>query len=69
MKLPNNYGSVYKLSGNRRRPYIAKITIIENRTTTIVNICLSFNLFFQSINLLFIFPTKSIPFWLVLIWI
>ena len=30
MKLPNNYGSVYKLSGNRRRPYIAKITIGYN---------------------------------------
>lgn len=26
MRLPNGYGSVYKLSGNRRRPYIAKIT-------------------------------------------
>ena len=31
MKLPNNYGSVYKLSGNRRRPYIAKITIGYNK--------------------------------------
>ena len=27
MKLPNGYGSVYKLSGNRRKPYIAKKTI------------------------------------------
>lgn len=26
MKLPNSYGSVYKLSGNRRRPYRAVIT-------------------------------------------
>ena len=26
MKLPNNYGSVYKLSGNRRRPYIVQKT-------------------------------------------
>lgn len=24
MKLPNGYGTVYKLSGNRRRPYIAR---------------------------------------------
>lgn len=27
MKLPNGYGSVHKLSGNRRKPYIAKKTI------------------------------------------
>lgn len=27
MKHPNGYGSVYKLSGNRRKPYIARITI------------------------------------------
>lgn len=26
MKLPNGYGSVYKLSGNRRKPYAARIT-------------------------------------------
>lgn len=26
MKLPNGYGSVYKLSGNRRRPWIARVT-------------------------------------------
>lgn len=26
MKLPNGYGSVKKLSGNRRRPYMVKIT-------------------------------------------
>jgi hypothetical protein len=26
MRLPNGYGSVYKLSGNRRRPYIAVVT-------------------------------------------
>ncbi|WP_196602173.1 hypothetical protein [Pectinatus frisingensis] len=24
MKLPNGFGSVYKLSGNRRRPYVVK---------------------------------------------
>ena len=24
MKLPNNYGSVSRLSGNRRRPYIVR---------------------------------------------
>ncbi len=27
MKLPNGYGTVYKLSGNRRNPYIARKTI------------------------------------------
>lgn len=27
MKLPNNYGSVSRLSGNRRRPYVARKTI------------------------------------------
>lgn len=27
MRLPNGYGSVYKLSGNRRRPYVVKKTI------------------------------------------
>lgn len=27
MRLPNGYGSVYKLSGNRRNPYAARITI------------------------------------------
>jgi len=27
MKLPNGYGSVYKLSGNRRRPWIARKTM------------------------------------------
>lgn len=27
MKLPNGYGSVYKLQGNRRRPWIARKTI------------------------------------------
>lgn len=27
MKLPNGYGTVYKLSGNRRKPYIARKTI------------------------------------------
>ncbi len=26
MRLPNGFGSVTKLSGNRRRPYVAKIT-------------------------------------------
>lgn len=26
MKLPNGYGTVYKLSGNRRKPYIVRIT-------------------------------------------
>lgn len=27
MKLPNGYGSVYKLKGNRRKPWVARITI------------------------------------------
>lgn len=27
MKLPNSYGSVYKLSGNRRRPWVARKTV------------------------------------------
>ncbi len=26
MRLPNGYGSVTKLSGNRRKPYLARIT-------------------------------------------
>ena len=26
MKLPNGYGSVYKLSGNRRKPWAARVT-------------------------------------------
>lgn len=26
MKLPNGYGSVTKLTGNRRRPYMVRIT-------------------------------------------
>ncbi|MDO5155144.1 MAG: tyrosine-type recombinase/integrase [Eubacteriales bacterium] len=30
MKLPNSYGSVIKLSGNRRRPYAVRISRIEN---------------------------------------
>ena len=27
MKLPNRFGSVYKLSGNRRKPYVARKTV------------------------------------------
>ena len=27
MRLPNGYGSVYKLSGNRRNPWIVRITM------------------------------------------
>lgn len=27
MKLPNGYGTVFKLSGNRRNPYIARVTV------------------------------------------
>jgi integrase len=34
MRLPNGYGSVYKLSGNRRRPWIARKTI-ECRIETV----------------------------------
>ena len=33
MKLPNGFGSVYKLSGNRRRPWIARKTINLNKET------------------------------------
>ena len=35
MKLPNGFGSVYKLSGNRRNPYRAIVTVrwqIDNDT-------------------------------------
>ncbi|MFA5307645.1 MAG: tyrosine-type recombinase/integrase [Candidatus Babeliales bacterium] len=31
MRLPNGYGSFYKLPGNRRRPYIARVTIGHNK--------------------------------------
>ena len=27
MRMPNGYGSVYKLSGKRRRPYIVRKTV------------------------------------------
>lgn len=27
MKNPNGYGSVFKLGGNRRRPYCARVTV------------------------------------------
>jgi integrase len=27
MRLPNGFGSVYKLSGNRRKPFVARITV------------------------------------------
>ena len=27
MRLPNGYGTVYKLSGNRRRPYVAAVPV------------------------------------------
>lgn len=30
MRLPNNYGSVYKLSGNRRKPWTARIKVGDN---------------------------------------
>ena len=35
MKLPNGYGSVYKLSGNRRKPWAARVTdgwVNDNKT-------------------------------------
>ena len=28
MRMPNGYGSVYKLSGNRRKPYAVRVTEI-----------------------------------------
>lgn len=34
MKLPNNYGSVYKMSGKRRRPYAVRIKIGEHDNGT-----------------------------------
>ena len=39
---------------------IPNITIIVKSTTIILSICLSFSLFFQSINLFLIFPINSI---------
>lgn len=33
MKLPNGYGTVYKLSGNRRRPYVVKKSIDGKQKT------------------------------------
>ena len=27
MRLPNSYGSISKLSGNRRRPYMVRLTV------------------------------------------
>ena len=30
MRLPNGYGSVYKLSGKRRKPWTARITVGMN---------------------------------------
>ena len=34
MRLPNGYGGVSKLSGNRRRPYVARITVSYRDTGT-----------------------------------
>lgn len=34
MKLPNNYGSVYKMSGKRRRPYAVRVKIGEHDNGT-----------------------------------
>lgn len=34
MKLPNGYGSIYKLSGNRRLPYTIRITLSCRRDST-----------------------------------
>lgn len=33
MRNPNGYGTVYKLSGNRRRPYIARIPVAQKIVT------------------------------------
>lgn len=33
MKLPNGFGTVYKLSGNRRRPYVVKKTVQGKQKT------------------------------------
>jgi len=32
MKLPNGYGSVVKLSGNRRKPLLLKISYLEKQS-------------------------------------
>lgn len=32
MRLPNGFGSVYKLQGNRRRPFVVKKTIAGKPT-------------------------------------
>lgn len=34
MKLPNGYGSVYKLSGNRRKPWAVRITVSRSKDKT-----------------------------------
>lgn len=35
MKLPNGYGTVYKQKGNRRKPFVARVTVgfVNNETT------------------------------------
>lgn len=39
MKLPNNYGQICKLSGNRRRPFMVRKTIgYENKGCAIYHI-------------------------------
>ena len=46
MKNPNGYGSVSKLSGKRRRPYIVRITAgfdMEGSLKSFLNTLLSFS--------------------------
>ena len=38
MRLPNGYGTVAKLSGNRRRPYIVKETVGWKNRQPVYNI-------------------------------
>ena len=42
MKNPNGYGSVVKLSGNRRRPYAVRKTLGINEKGYPIYICLAY---------------------------
>lgn len=48
MRLPNGYGSVTKLSGKRRKPYVARVTVgwttDKTTETTSQNRCHHWNL-------------------------
>lgn len=42
MRLPNNYGSVYKLKGNRRKPFVARKTIGYNTKDRQIYKCIGY---------------------------